>query len=176
MKKWIFTFAVLIMATCYGYSQRAPEIDTKEEAIAILKSSDFFYILRYPEDSVTNVNRFVREIDKIVYSDQQKSDQLKVQLLSVFQKKEGYSQQWSLLYWPVGQVPYFGSSIQAVLRDNFSASDYEKISSLTAKDLNTAYSAYQYLVALQKEELGWLVLGFTSTPEHIKKVYEYFGI
>ncbi len=176
MKKIIFTFVVLVMTTCYGYAQNTLPIDSKEEAIDILKGNEFFDILRYTADSMANIDRFVREICKIVPVDQEKSDLLKAQLLSVLQKKEGYSQHWSLLYWPIGQAPDFGVNIKAVLKDNFNVADYEKVLSQAEKNLNTAYSAYRYLVVLQKEELDWVVLGFTSTSEHIKKVYDYFGI
>lgn len=177
MRKIIFLLTALVTAT-FCYSQSISQINSKEDAIAILTHNNLFDILRYPADSVANVDRFVREINQVIPLDPQKSNQLKAQLLSVLQKKEGFSEHWSLLYWPVEQTPILGTNIRAVLKDNFSNSEYEKITSQISNKLSIAQTAYRFLVSYQRERQSEedRMISFSSNAEYLKQVYEYFGI
>ena len=173
MKKWMFIlFTVFTVATVYqGYAQNTPEKD-----IAILRGSELLDILRHETDTLANIDRFVGEIHKIVPLDQQKSDLLKKGILAVLQKKEGWGKDWSLLYWPIGRSPFVGSNTNKLLKDNFSPSDYEKLSDQLSKELETAVSAYKRLTELHKTRENWVSLGFISLPDYIQMIYEYFDI
>lgn len=177
----MFLFAAIVLFVSYsGYAQDLPKFEgSTEDAIGIVRNSYFVPMLTYAADTLLNIDRFIREVDKIVPVDRQKKGQLEIQLLSVLQKKEGYSMDWSLIYWPLGRAPFVGSNVDAVLKDNFSSSEYEKLSEQLSKNLITTISAYQFLFYLQKEELekqDYFIIGFPDNPRLIKGVYDYFDI
>ncbi len=176
MKRILFLLTTLVAVAHWGNAQDRPHIDSRDEAIAILKNSEFFDILRNPTDTINNIDRFVSEINRIVSIDQQQSNRLKAQILSVLQKKEGFPQDWSLIYWPLGQFPFVGSNINHVLKANFSASDYARLSDQLSKNLGTAVSAYARLAESHKTKENWASIGFIDMPDYIKMIYEYFGI
>jgi hypothetical protein len=173
MKKLIISlFTVFMAATVHqGYAQNTPQ-----EAIAILRVSGFIDILRNPTDTLANVDRFIGELNKIFPVDQQKHSLLKERILSVLRKKEGFSEDRSLIYWPLGQYPFVGSNIDRVLKDNFSISVCEKLSGQLAKNLKVTITAYEYLVKRHKINENLAALGFIDTPDYINMIYEYFDI
>jgi hypothetical protein len=173
MKKLIVSlFTVFTVVTAYqSHAQNTPEKD-----IAILRSSELLDILRLNTDILANVDRFVGEIHKIVPLNQQKSDFLKKEMLAILQKQEGGAENWSLLYWPIDRSPFLGSSIDKLLKDNFSPSDYEKLSDQLSTKLETAVSAYNRLTELHKTRVDAVDFCLNSMARYIQMIYEYFGI
>ena len=179
MKKSCFLLIVFVVTMISGgYAQNTPKFDSKEEAITIVRNSEFINILRYlnDEDKSANVDRFINEVNKIVPVDSQKKEQLKTRLLFAVQGKIEDLSDFSLIHWSRGNSPYIGSGIFAVLKDNFSASEYDILSKQLPENLTIAASAYLYLSDLYKTLEGWVVGAPTDMPHYIEWVYEYFDI
>ena len=149
---------------------------SKEETITILRNSEFLTILRYPADTLNNVNRFIDEVNKITILDLQKNELLKTELLSALQKKEGAWTDWTLICWPIRRPPFIGTSIDKVLKDKFSFSEYEKLSEQLSANLIRASSAYEYLTKLHMDMEEWVVRGFIDGADYIDMIYKYFDI
>ncbi len=161
-----------------GHVQNTNNPGDKEESVKILKNSEFINILRHSADEYAfdNVDRFIVEINKIIPVDQLKKKVLKTELLSVIQEKKGVSHDWYLVFLPWGETPYIGQDIYNVLKNNFSASDYGRLSNQLSNNLTAAYYAYDYLAKLYTVEKGNGVRGFIDKPEYIDMIYQYFGI
>ncbi len=96
MKRLLFSFLFFAMAVG-GHAQDTLQIDSKEEAIAILRSNKFFEILRNPTDTLENIDRFINEIGQITPIDQQKIDLLKPQFYLASQDPR--NRQGGILFW-----------------------------------------------------------------------------
>lgn len=118
------------------------------------------------------VGLFVGEVDKIVGVTQ---PELKEQLLSVVEKREGYANDYTILFWNALGRPFIGRSILDVLRQNFSDADYTMLSEALSARATEAVSAYEYLSkAFQRDNP--LVYGVDYYLGYIEMVYEYFEI
>ncbi|MDR2912670.1 MAG: hypothetical protein LBV38_05150 [Alistipes sp.] len=178
MKNFVFLLSAFFMLLPYcGYAQYGPKFEgSKEEAIAILRNNEFLDILRYPKDSLGNVERFINELSKIAPIEPQNSELLKRQLLSVIKKKEGYWTDWSLVCWPIGKLPFIGSGADKVLKDNFSVAEYEIMSEQLLANMITATATYAYLTELHMVMEEWVVRGFIDGSDYIEMIYDYFDI
>ena len=178
MKKIGFLIVMLFSAVSYhSYAQHSvPKFEgSKEEAIAILRNSEFINILRHVEDqdSSDNIDRFLVEVDRIVPMDRQKREALKAKLLDV-PPKDIRAQSW-LMHTAIN-VPSIAPSILKILEETFSASDYEKLEEQLTANQITAISAYEYLTEQHMVMEEWVIRGFISLPEYIEMIYDYFDI
>jgi len=175
----VFLFTVFLAITHSHYAQGTVPIDSKEEAIAILKANNFMEILRNPTDTLTNIDRFIKEIDKIIPINQEKISILKTQILPALQNRDRDSQYWSLLFWPwhAGSL-HVGLNVNHILKSNFSITDYEKISEQLSCNLTKTNEAYLYLARVRNKELTGeeSPLITPGSRESLENVYSYFGI
>lgn len=174
MKNLIFLLTVLMVTANIGNAQPwakpIPAFNgTQDEAIAILRNSEFINIVRFAESEGPSgsVARFVVEVERIIPLDRQKQELITAQLLHIRNRNN-----W-LLGWPMGYVPFIESEILDVLKDNFSTEEYEKLSERLSANLTTAASAYYYLVNVHA---NWGVHGFITIPSYIERIYDYFDI
>jgi len=174
MKNLIFLATILLVTAHIGNAQPwAKPIPafkgTQEEAIAILRNSEFVNILRVKkdEDPSASVARFIVEIERIIPLDKQKRELITEQLLRI-PKENGW-----MIYWPLGYTPYIELEALDVLKENFSTEVYETLSEQLFVNLTAAASAYDYLTNVHAD---WGVRGFIDIPNYIKMIYDHFDI
>ena len=181
MKKIGFLLILFFSAVSYqSYAQYSVSKfeGSKEEAIAILRNSEFVNILRHVEDqdSSDNIDRFLVEVDRIVPMDRQKREVLKTKLLDVPKKDTQIKRSGWLTRAPINFPPYITPNALKVLQETFSTSDYEKLEEQLTANQITAISAYEYLTEQHMVMEEWVIRGFISVPEYIEMIYDYFDI
>ncbi len=154
-----------------GFAQDSVSIASKEDAIEILRSSEFVQIYRFTDDDRGNVERLLREIDKTIPIDDDKKILLRNQLLDAAQ----------LVVWPMDRPPFIGTAVDAMLKNNFNTTEYEILSSRLTEGMENAVGAYYYLKSVYKEqterEAGEpVIFSLTHTPSFVNMIYEYFDI
>ena len=135
-------------------------------------------IFRYrtDEDSSANVDRFLIEVERVMPLDQQKRELLKSQMIDIPRKDTRIKGSGWLLGYYSSAPPMIGRSLLAVLKDNFSDSEYELLSEQLSANLTKAVSAYEYLTELKMAEEGQTIRVVTGLPNEIPRLYKYFDI
>lgn len=166
--KYILLPAVFMAITIqFGFAQASPGIKSKEEAIAILRSNEFLQIYRTPNCDSVNVEKFIKEIDKIVHLEAETAGNLKEQLLR--------SAECEIVIWPLS-APFISKEVGNVLRNNFTDSEYNELSSELAEKLIKMSDAYRYLSSLRQQKEGVVPFGYPGNSEYIDTIYDYFDI
>lgn len=180
MIRIVYLFFLVVFAQ-KGYAQET-SVCSKEQAISILQNSEFINIHRsFDEDKPVSVEKFIIEIDKIVPLDEETRQVLSEQLLAMVQTEQQYVVNNSLIFWSITTQPFIGPSALDILKDNFSALEYEKLSAGLLSGWLTAIEAYDFLRMVWKEEfekeIGESVtLTFPGSNDGIDFLYDYFDI
>lgn len=164
---------------CNTYAQSISEIVSKEQAISILRKSNFTTIFRFEDDVIANVGLFLEEIENITPLDPQKSDAVKMKLLAIGQDKKGYAQDYLLVGLPSGHPPFIGTEAIAVLKNNFSENEYTRVRDLLLKEMTDVANAYRFLRKVQLDEMRKKDPAFVfdyGAPNTMDSTLGYFGI
>ena len=156
---------------------------TKEEAIATIRANYLFMYFRYPEDTITNINRLIENINEVVPVSERKSEKIKVLILSKIKQTEKRMSVNHILglnrYDLPNFIPIMGINVNDVINDNFNYSDYERIYNRLVKDRIRARKAFNYLQRLYNEGRTWedmIFINIANPQPFLNRIFDYFEI
>lgn len=150
-----------------GFAQDSFEVCSEEQAIEELRSSNFLDIYKSEPHDPMNVERLIEEVEKIVPLEKPKKARLNEQLSDV---------PGNMVEWSFSRPPFISTEVEGILRDNFTADEYNRLSAAFAEKLIAMKVAYGYLSSLFQKRKGVVPFGYPGTREHINSVCAYFGI
>ncbi|MCL2682255.1 MAG: hypothetical protein FWE63_02060 [Bacteroidales bacterium] len=185
-KNVLFLFVALVILGHCGFTQNNEASQfTKEEAVAAIKINYLFMYFRYPEDTIANINRLIDNMSEVVLINKEKSDKIKVLILSEIkqaEKKMSVNHVLGLQRYDLpGFIPIMGINANDIVKNSFSSSDYEKIYDRLVKDRINAKNAYRYLRILYNEERraegeDGLIVNAANPKPFLDRIFKHYGI
>ena len=175
---------------------RAPFHSTTQEAINTIRANYLFMFFRQPNDTTANINRLIRDINRVVPVDREANARIREQILAemwqAWQPNREQSQ-WQAFYKSPNStftlnrfdipdfIPIMGINANEIIRNNFSEADYKKIYERLVQDRIDARRAYLQLRTLYNQGKScwsdWVIdNGIDSEMTVFHTIFEHFNI